>query len=81
MSGVLLGTILALIYFFKSSNNRNRKGYVGRGMQMVVFSAGIFFAIIIAVLAVICFSNEADILGIILLVFDAAVIGAWYVCA
>lgn len=48
---------------------------------MVVFSAGIFFAIIIAVLAVICFSNEADILGIILLVFDAAVIGAWYVCA
>lgn len=32
MSGVLLGTILALIYFFKSSNNRNRKGYVGRGM-------------------------------------------------
>lgn len=48
---------------------------------MVVLSAGIFFAIIIAVLAVICFANDADILGIILFVFDAAVIGAWFACA
>lgn len=48
---------------------------------MVVLSAGIFFIIIIAVLAVVCFTNDVNILGIILFVFDAAVIGAWYLCA
>lgn len=48
---------------------------------MIVLSAGIFFSIIIAVLAVICFANNADFLGIILFVFDAAVIGSWFACA
>ena len=60
-------------------NNPNHS--IRRGIQMVVLSGGIFFAIIIAVLAGICFSNDADIIGIILFVLDAAVIGALFVCA
>ena len=60
-------------------NNPNHS--IRRGIQMVVLSGGIFLVIIIAVLAGICFSNGADILGVILFVFDAAVIGALFVCA
>lgn len=47
---------------------------------MEVLFTGIIIASILAVLAIICFVIGKDLLGVILLVCDAAVIGAWYVC-
>lgn len=47
---------------------------------MEVLFTGIIIASILAVLAIICFVSGKDLLGIILLVCNAAVIGAWYVC-
>lgn len=47
---------------------------------MEVYFAGVIIASVLAVLAIICFVSGKDLLGIISLVCDAAVIGAYYVC-
>lgn len=47
---------------------------------MAVYLVGIIVVLIIAVLAIICFVNNKDSLGFVLLLCDAAVISAWYVC-